>query len=573
MTATAMFFGDPARPRFGWLYVPRDGASGIGVVIVPPFGFEAICAHRTLRHLAEDSVARGMIAVRFDLDGTGDSAGDDLERGRLEAWIASIADACDLARQAGANRIVLVGLRLGATLAALAAARRRDVSAVVAIAATPSGKAIVREQRMLQASLGQVAPPGVAAAVEAPDECCGFAVTPETRTALSQIDLLKATQAPAPNVLLVDRDDQKGNEAWARALEALGARATVTVMTGYVEMMADPHKTTLPREMIEAVCDYAQVAPVLASPAPAPRDLATSDHAVFGDAREDIVRLDSHLFAIASAPAGAGKPEGRALVLLNAGGIHHVGPNRLHVVLARRLAGKGVLVVRADQSGLGDSRTRAGSDENVVYSDHAVRDAGVAIAWAKARAQAVTAGGLCSGAYHAYRAAAQEAPLHAIVPINPLTFRWVPGTPLDVQSYKIAQDANRYGSSMRSARAWKKLASGEVDIRRIASVVARRAVNVAEHRLKDVARRMRVPLPHDLGTDLLAFGRRGVAVHFVFASGEPGITLLADGGGSAVGRLEQQGALDITTIEGPDHTFTPRWSHEPLLAAIEAAIR
>lgn len=47
-----------------------------------------------------------------------------------------------------------------------------------------------------------------------------------------------------------------------------------------------------------------------------------------------------------------------AVIMLNAGLIHRVGPNRLHVRLARQLAVRGVLSLRIDLSGRGDSEVR-----------------------------------------------------------------------------------------------------------------------------------------------------------------------------------------------------------------------
>lgn len=48
-----------------------------------------------------------------------------------------------------------------------------------------------------------------------------------------------------------------------------------------------------------------------------------------------------------------------ALILLNPGISHHVGPNRLHVMIARSLAEQGVCVLRFDLSGMGDSLNAA----------------------------------------------------------------------------------------------------------------------------------------------------------------------------------------------------------------------
>ncbi len=63
--------------------------------------------------------------MRFDYAGTGDSSGDIADYG-VDAWIADIEAAADeLRRESGVSRIVLVGLRFGATLAALCAQRGR----------------------------------------------------------------------------------------------------------------------------------------------------------------------------------------------------------------------------------------------------------------------------------------------------------------------------------------------------------------------------------------------------------------------------------------------------------------
>src|SRR5207245_1595647 len=74
----------------------------LGLVLCNPFGYEAICAHRTLRHFAEAAADAGIPALRFDYDGTGDSVGEDLEPDRLSAWIASVHRAAEtLRREAG----------------------------------------------------------------------------------------------------------------------------------------------------------------------------------------------------------------------------------------------------------------------------------------------------------------------------------------------------------------------------------------------------------------------------------------------------------------------------------------
>ena len=99
---------------------PRSAA----VLLCNPLGEEAARAHRLYRVLASQLERAGYTTLRFDYRGTGDSSGDD-GAGNVEAWLADIERAAaELLRAAPADsRLVLVGLRLGATLAALATNR------------------------------------------------------------------------------------------------------------------------------------------------------------------------------------------------------------------------------------------------------------------------------------------------------------------------------------------------------------------------------------------------------------------------------------------------------------------
>ena len=569
--AEAGYFGPTTRPRFGWLHRPAGPAGGAGLVIVPPFGYEAVCAQRSLRHLAENAARAGIAAVRFDLDGSGDSAGDDLDPDRLDHWLASIDDACALVRSAGADRIVLVGVRLGAVLALLAATQRADIAGVVAIAAVASGKAWLREGRALQMALGLA--PAPARAADDVQEIVGFALTAQTRAALGAIDLLKMETRPAPAILLIDRDDLPSNEALADHLTALGVDVETQRLPGYVEMMLDPHRTSVPQAMLDAAIAFALQRPAPPAPAPSASVALAEEIALECDGiaiREQAVRLDATLFGIATLPP---EPPRRALILLNAGAVGRIGPNRLHVALARRLAATGVLVLRLDLSGLGDSRTRPGAEENIVYHAHAVDDIGVAVDWARSDgASEIAVAGLCAGAYHSLDAALAGQAIDTIVMINPLTFHYKPGMSLDFAAFRVIADAQRYQKSIARGVSWRKLLRGDVDLKRVADVVVRRMGSAFSRPWRELRRRLHVPHRDDLGAKLESLARRHVAMRFVFAGDDPGRFVLAEEGGSVVPRLQGSGALSIQVIDAADHTFTPRWSHRPLLDAIAQAL-
>ena len=120
LNATPIWFGPADRPLFGWLHLPEEASAG--VVLCRPIGLEALSACRAYRCLAERLAAKGVVALQFDYTGTGDSAGDPADVVSVGTWLSDIAAAIDCVRRTGVARVGLIGLRLGATLAANAAA-------------------------------------------------------------------------------------------------------------------------------------------------------------------------------------------------------------------------------------------------------------------------------------------------------------------------------------------------------------------------------------------------------------------------------------------------------------------
>jgi len=127
-----LFFGRPERQLYGVYHpAPEQGRSARAMLFCNPFGQEAIRVNRPYRVLADKLTRQRWHVLRFDYSSSGDSAGSDADA-RVEAWLGDIATAIqELRAMAGVKSVHLLGIRVGATLAALSAAGRRDVEGLV----------------------------------------------------------------------------------------------------------------------------------------------------------------------------------------------------------------------------------------------------------------------------------------------------------------------------------------------------------------------------------------------------------------------------------------------------------
>jgi pimeloyl-ACP methyl ester carboxylesterase len=265
---------------------------------------------------------------------------------------------------------------------------------------------------------------------------------------------------------------------------------------------------------------------------------------------------------------------GKAVLLLNSGAVHHIGPNRLHVALARHLAKRGYTVLRMDMAGLGDSTSRPGEPENVVYSRHALEDVRAGIEYLRNRWNVtdVRAVGLCSGAFNAFKAAVAGLPLTGVVLINPLTFSCTEGMSLKYPEHRVAADIMRYRTNAFRLAPWLKLLRGQVDLTELSLVLLRKTRALALTPLRAVARTLRIPQRNDLPTELNAIVGAGIRLNFVFAENDPGQELLSSLGGPTARRLRNRGAIGVQIVGGADHTFTDRAARAMLVAALDGAL-
>jgi alpha-beta hydrolase superfamily lysophospholipase len=554
--ARPRFIGPDGRMLFAWHHPARpDVRRGAAVVLCPPLGYDYICVYRTWRILAERLAALGFDAIRFDYDGTGDSAGNPEEPGRPEAWLRSIEHALTDARElSGSSAVALVGLRLGATLALQAATARGGVDRLVLWSPFRSGRAYLRELKAYARLSRQYHVPETD---DGPDICAaGHIVTGQTAEALAQWDLDTVAISPAPRVLVVDRDDLAVDALIGDRLEALGCHVTRLRPAGTVDMLAQSALAKVPEEALDAITDWlGDWRPSGAGPGACFEEAHAESSSVARGLghQERAVRFGAgdRLFGILTEPAGAASAA-PAIVMLNTGCEYHVGPNRLYVPLAREWATRGHVVLRYDLGGIGDSAPPPGVDENVVYPPHALDDLREAIALVRREApgRQIIVAGLCSGGWLAFLAAREGLPVDAIVSVNP---------PLYLRdglsgSQRLAEydEFGRYQRSLRDPRKWAKALRGRAAYGTFVRLAAAHVGREIAARVGFAGR----PL-EGLARDLEGTAERGITSLFVFSRGDGGLDYFRLYARPALRRRNVRNRIRYVVVDGAGHTFRP----------------
>jgi alpha-beta hydrolase superfamily lysophospholipase len=574
---------------FGWLHLPAGGhVSNIGLVICKPFGYEALCAHRTVRVFAEMAAAAGIPALRFDYAGTGDSSDIDPADNQIQTWTGDIiAAVAELRRLTGVQHVCVLGFRLGAMLAALAAQQSNTIDELILVAPVVAGRRYFSELRItrLAGALGAAndsasggGTDGAGAGVGSM-EISGHELAAATLTELRKVDLAAGASPSVARMLVIDRPDLPTARKWTESLAARGMAVEYRSLPGFIEMMTlAPHFARTPPEMLDTARQWLLQSPWLQSAQRGCAHLPAQELALpgSGPGAEAMVKerpvffgAEADLFGIVTEPR-RGEIRRRGVILVNAAADNHIGAARMYVTLARRWAQRGYVVLRMDFAGIGDSATRPTGTDDDVFPLTALDDMRAAIDLMRNRygVGEVTLAGLCSGGYHALRAAVAALPVNRILLVNPQNFFWRQGDSLQgLQLSEVVHNPGLYKERVFSLGAWRRLLTGQVDVWRIVKIYAQRPLLALESSLRNIARRLRIRLPNDLGWELEEVAARGIQTTMVFARGEPGLELLRIQGGAAVGRLADKCRVRI--LDGGDHTFShsgPRATLEEVLS-------
>jgi len=265
------------------------------------------------------------------------------------------------------------------------------------------------------------------------------------------------------------------------------------------------------------------------------------------------------------------------VILLNAGLIHRIGPNRVYVRLARHLAGLGFQVLRFDLSGIGDSPVRT---DNLSFEKGAVSDAQQAMDYLKQtqNAEQFILMGHCAGAIHSFRVARHDDRVAGAVIINPQSVEQ--GWNEYDRKRKVANYyQNYYGKeALTDPNRWKKLFTGKADY---GSIIKNVFQNILWNKISSLLFRFKSraaasqpqpevnPMVAEVLDDLRGLAHQDKPLLFVHSQESTGLErlkLLLD---NELQELRDAPNFQMQIIPQADHTFTLRTMQDSLITIIQ----
>lgn len=402
----------------GWLH-PAAGKHGVLLCGAP--NHEILPLYQSWHALATMIADAGLPTLRFDYHGTGDSLGDDRQPGRVDAWLQSIHAAAQFLREElGFQTLDIVGIRLGARLAALTATEI-GAERLVTVAPVVSGRTYIREAQARSKMLSGMWRLGEASAARGDIANDGLLLTKETAIDIASLDLTCVTAKPAAEVLLVGENSTLVHKL-QKAYEAADCRVTCKDFTGFAALMDSATLAQIPLDDWQVVVSYLAKGREAGSNLPVlPRGFALQatsfreERMIFGH--------NDRLAGVLCRPLA--QTPVATILFLNTGGNPHFGWGRMSVEHARALAARGIASLRLDIAGLGDAAPLAGSPRAALYRKESVADVREALDLLERRGLSnFTLVGHCSGAWLALNAGHADPRVRGLFLVNLQRFIW-----------------------------------------------------------------------------------------------------------------------------------------------------
>jgi len=432
---------------------------GLAVLFVSSWGFEEMSSRRFFRNVAETLSDRNISSMRFDYPGTGDSLDllDDVAG--LQIWRdATKAAAMELYKRTRYTRLVVFAQGFGALLASEVLGSLPGLHGCVFVNPVLSGRHYLREVAVWASVIAN----NLEIPEEERDKSLGSIAglqMPSRIAAELKSSSFRPISHEQPLKVLVSVPNASG---WSNSDAIVtGENQTVEIVDfpGFREMIANVTLSKVPVDVVQNLADWIdsckgeQVCP--SNVLPMTVEQAELKGAGF---REAPVRfgLAKNLSGIVCRPPEEASQT--AVLFLTTAYERHASWGRMHAELARSLARDGIASLRFDAASIGDSASRPGAPEQVLYTNWLEMDVLEAVDYLRyVGYRKVVLAARCSGGYVAFQSALRDDRIKGLVTVNQDAFFWPEGKPVDELLKFVPKDLHKYATKLLDFSTLKRI--------------------------------------------------------------------------------------------------------------------
>ncbi len=243
-----------------------------------------------------------------------------------------------------------------------------------------------------------------------------------------------------------------------------------------------------------------------------------------------------------------------AIIILNCGILHRVGPHRLYVKLARQLATMGFVGLRFDFSGIGDSQVRA-DHLPVELSPVSETQEAMDRLSAVRRVERFILMGICSGGATSFNVACRDPRVVGAALIN------VPfGSDDDrVESLVVANFYWR--KALFNPHNWLRVVKGQANYRNMLRVLRDSVTGAIKHRKTG-------PEENTVGANMRSLIERNLNLLMVYSEEDFSLSYFYAAFAERLNELRLCRNFRVEIIPRADHTFSSLWSQELILKEV-----
>jgi pimeloyl-ACP methyl ester carboxylesterase/dienelactone hydrolase len=520
-------------------FEPTAGSSqdrgGPSIVVVPGYGYTEMVTRYGWTQFAERCASHGLRTVLFDHPCTNDSA-DSQDGLNVVSWTTALRD---VVRRVPAP-VVLVGVRLGATLAAAAASCTKiDTDAYVASlvlwAPVVSGRKFRRELTLLASTSPHTVD-------ETGLTFGGFEYPNAFLDQIAELELASICPGNERPVLVVDDARRPIRDETAAALVEAGwvvTRISCSETAAWVDESSE--HSAVPTAAITLVVDWIVKQHLPSASIGVASPCGDSSSRISATGVESFCRRGTpQLSVVQHTPLE--RRSDIAVIMLNSGVERAVGPGRAWVDAARRWAQQGLVVLRAEHSSTGDSGVWPDQLRNDVYGEHGSDDITLMIQHAvELGCSQVLLIGMCSSAY-------------AVLEFGP--------HPLVCQTISIHPQLYRIGTPAGPVEEVTNHAK-----HRLAQIDSKLGLRRKANSVKSLTGRH-----HEAFSWLDAYAETTTAAVLLFGESDRGLRFLEREDPREFLRLQVQRAIEVQRFAAVDHALHSWAGRQTMMSAVHSIV-